>query len=383
VLLALFFVVCCLCLLVSGLADPSRRTARWLLLAAVMLWAAGSASLHEGSDMSQKRFPDFAEVFFVPAYVALLAFLLVGREVRRGPGVKVWLDTLVICGAVVCVVGSLLASPVGAVFGTEGPALLLKLFYPLLNLALVLLVLGQVLLGVRGRGRDTAMLLASLLLLAACDLVYFAALADGRYNANNVTDVLYGVTFALLVTSACTAASPCAVRSRARNRGSLLVTAGGTALLALVLRPAEHGDWFVTGPALLTLVAAGARLVVALREAQGAAEARALSRTDELTGLLNRRAILADVDAPAGRGRAGGPHARGPGRLQGGQRQPRATQPATRSSVSSPSGWSTPCPPAPGCHGSAGTSSPSWSWTTTTSVSPGWHGRSAPSSPSR
>jgi diguanylate cyclase (GGDEF)-like protein len=38
-------------------------------------------------------------------------------------------------------------------------------------------------------------------------------------------------------------------------------------------------------------------MAVALRDAQGAAEALRLSRTDELTGLPNRRAVLSDLDA--------------------------------------------------------------------------------------
>jgi len=140
------------------------------------------------------------------------------------------------------------------------------------------------------------MLLGSLVLLAACDLRYFAAIANGSYYSNIVTDVLYGVTFALLVTSACSASNAGGVQPRSRTKGRLLLGAGLTALVALVLRPAGDGEWFVTGPAVLTLLAVGLRLTVALREAQGAAEARKLSRTDELTGLLNRRAILADVD---------------------------------------------------------------------------------------
>ena len=43
---------------------------------------------------------------------------------------------------------------------------------------------------------------------------------------------------------------------------------------------------------MLTLVAAGGRLVLALREANGAAEAFALSRTDDLTLLPNRRSVI-------------------------------------------------------------------------------------------
>jgi len=56
----------------------------------------------------------------------------------------------------------------------------------------------------------------------------------------------------------------------------------------------------VTATALVTLLAAGGRLALALHEAQGAAEALRLSRTDELTGLPNRRAVLADLDRQLG-----------------------------------------------------------------------------------
>ena len=48
---------------------------------------------------------------------------------------------------------------------------------------------------------------------------------------------------------------------------------------------------------MLTLLAAGGRLVLALREANGAAEAFALSRTDDLTLLPNRRSVIATLDA--------------------------------------------------------------------------------------
>jgi diguanylate cyclase (GGDEF)-like protein len=68
------------------------------------------------------------------------------------------------------------------------------------------------------------------------------------------------------------------------------------ALIILVLHPEGAITWFVTVPAVVTLVCAGGRLVLALRESQGAAEALRLSLTDELTGLPNRRALLADTE---------------------------------------------------------------------------------------
>jgi diguanylate cyclase (GGDEF)-like protein len=49
-------------------------------------------------------------------------------------------------------------------------------------------------------------------------------------------------------------------------------------------------------PAIVTLVGTGLRMMLALQEAQQAAESLRLSLTDELTGLPNRRALLGAID---------------------------------------------------------------------------------------
>ncbi len=298
VMLGLFFATCSLRLVLAGLVDPARRNARWLMAGAVLLWGAGSAVLHQGEALTDKEFPGTAELLFVPAYTFLATSLLAGSRANHRAGPKVWLDTVLICGGLVSVVGIVLASPLNVRLGDTvgGAGLLLQFFYPLLGLLLAIVVVAQVLLGMRGRGRDTRLTLAGLCGLAGCDLVFFVATAAGSYWGSFVTDVLYGVVFAVLTTAACTRPSTAPARPRGQQRGALLPAAAGVAMLALVLRPAGAGEWFVTAPAVLTLLAAGARMVIALREARGAAEARKLSRTDDLTGLLNRRAILADVD---------------------------------------------------------------------------------------
>ena len=298
VVLLLFFAACVGRLVVAGLVAPRQRTARWLLAAAVTFWATGSAVLHQSQAGQEQQFPGPAELLFVPAYICLASFLLVGSRSGRAVGAKVWLDTALICGGLTSLVGSVLASPAGRSVGgdVDGVGLLLGLFYPLLGICLAVMLVAQVLLGIRGRGHDTRLLLLGLMMLTGCDLAYLAAAAAGAYYANLVTDVLYGVAFAVITTAACVEPSRTVARPRGRERATLMLAAAAVALLALVLRPAASGLWFVTVPAVLTLVSAGARLLMALRDARGAAEARLLSRTDDLTGLLNRRAILADVD---------------------------------------------------------------------------------------
>ena len=302
VVLVTFFAVAVARLLVAGLISRRHRTARWLLAATVLLWAAGSGVLHQDQAGQTQQFPGPAELLFVPAYLCLALFLLVTAGPGRTVGATVGLDTTLICGGLVSVLASLLASPAGRSIGgaVDGGGLLLGLFYPLLGACLAVVVVAQVLLGNRGRGRDTRLLLLGLIMLTGCDLGYLAAAAAGDPYANVVTDVLYGVAFAVLTTAACARPSTLVARPRAAARATLMLTAAAAALLALVLRPGSSGEWFVTVPAVLTLVAAGARLLLALQDARGAAEARLLSRTDDLTGLLNRRAILSDVDVRLG-----------------------------------------------------------------------------------
>src|SRR5690606_10902048 len=76
----------------------------------------------------------------------------------------------------------------------------------------------------------------------------------------------------------------------------IITVAAMLAVSVLVVNPSGPAGWWSKVPAVLTLVLAGARLILALREAQRSAEALQLSLTDELTGLGNRRSVVAYAD---------------------------------------------------------------------------------------
>lgn len=291
--LSAFFGVVLARLLVAAVLDRERRAARVVLLLAVASWAAGSAALHQ-EQVTDQHFPGPAEYFFLPAYVGFVSFLLIDSRRAHG-GLKSWLETGLMVGAMVSVAAALLTSPLAAGLPVEGAGLLLFLLYPLVDFSLVLLLVGQLASGARGRGRDSVLLLAGTALLVALDLQYAVELADGVYYATLATDVLYGVAFALLATGACSPRSGAPPLRRHRSRAQLVVVAAVVALGALALRPDGSTSVVVTVTAVLTLAAVVARLMVALHEAQGAAEALRLSRTDELTGLHNRRGLLEDL----------------------------------------------------------------------------------------
>ncbi|MBA2509172.1 MAG: diguanylate cyclase, partial [Nocardioidaceae bacterium] len=299
---AAYFMALLTCIVLSAIRTNDRRLALLLLAAGVLLWAIGSATLtvHKVSEI---KFPAPGESFFLASYIGLAAFLLMEVSRRERPALGVWLEAAVVCGAAACL-AALLAIPLSDALDSAVMApLLLALLYPLLDFILAIVVMGQVLLGQRACGARTATLAGGFALLAVADSSFLLTIDSGTYADSPALHLAYGLSFALIVGAARRRPPEVLNRRDDRNRSRVLVVAAAVAIAALVFDPGD--DPFrlaITLAAVLTLAAAGWRLVLALREARGAAEALRLSRTDELTGLPNRRAVLQDLEATPANG---------------------------------------------------------------------------------
>jgi diguanylate cyclase (GGDEF)-like protein len=136
------------------------------------------------------------------------------------------------------------------------------------------------------------------LVLAVSDGVYLLQAAKGTYVEGTILDAgwLCGV---LLV--ACAAwIKPGTMEPMGSRAVRIIAIPAAAAMVAIGIQAAER---FATAPSaaavisLLTLVAVVVRLVLSLRESQGEARTKAReSRTDELTGLPNRRALMLDLE---------------------------------------------------------------------------------------
>ncbi len=297
VFLGFFFVAVVARLVAAAVAFPARRRSLVTLAIGVCLWAAGSVLLTSGDPLTATSFPAPGEALFLSSALFMATFLLLDVPRREPHAGMIWLEAAVVCGGAATVAGLLLLKPVAQAFGSQGVPLLLGLLYPVLDLMLATLVLGQAVLRLRDRSRATVSLAVGFVALAVADSSLALNLRTATYVSNRVIDILYGIAFALICWGACARRSDVAVLQIRRQRARTLIVAATVALGALTFRPSGNAEWYITVPALITLVAAGWRLVLALREAQGAAEALRLSRTDELTGLPNRRAVLQDLQA--------------------------------------------------------------------------------------
>jgi diguanylate cyclase (GGDEF)-like protein len=70
----------------------------------------------------------------------------------------------------------------------------------------------------------------------------------------------------------------------------------GLPLLALIAIRPDYFPRFILVPAIATLVLAFIRMAIALTQAKNIGQERLLARTDELTGLPNRRRLVTEID---------------------------------------------------------------------------------------
>ena len=130
---------------------------------------------------------------------------------------------------------------------------------------------------------------------AAADFVNLWLSRNGNYSFGSWTDSLWLLALFIIVESLW--------RKRDENKSSIqthpiLISVAvlfSAVLLSLLALKPGYLPGFIVGPAIATLFLAFIRMVVALRQAQEIGTERTLARTDELTGLPNRRKFMAEL----------------------------------------------------------------------------------------
>ncbi|MET0821595.1 MAG: bifunctional diguanylate cyclase/phosphodiesterase [Aeromicrobium sp.] len=291
--LGVFFPLLLVRLALAAFLLPDRRTTLVLLLAAIISWAIGSISVNTAIDGSKAQFPADGEWLFMLSYLGMAGYLVRDIDRRQSRPARAWLDIVIICGGTACLACLLLVTPVRVLSHQEGVPLLLALIYPLADVILALLVLGQGLLQMRVDRRKSWMLGIGFTLLAAADSAFALQGSARTYDFGALRYTLWAGAFVLIVTAACMAPKT-VIKVVPQIAGTpVLVGAGILALAVLAFRPDDTVASYMLPPAILTLTAVAMRMALALRDANRANEAFALSETDDLTKLPNRRAVRA------------------------------------------------------------------------------------------
>ena len=202
------------------------------------------------------------------------------------------------------------ASIVGLGLGTLGSAVFLKpllprfggnlsetffaVMFPISDLILLAVVAAAIATqGASGRG---VTLITGVLIYSFTDFIFLWQQSNGQYVYGSIVDIGWLLGLIIIAESFwqtgiderhSNGLSPILV--------SLSVSLSAT-LLALIAIAPENFPHFVLIPAIATLALAFTRMAIALTQARNIGEERILARTDELTGLPNRRRLVSEID---------------------------------------------------------------------------------------
>ncbi len=297
---SLFGVAALLCLARAAFVAADRLAWAFLGLG-LACWFAGEVYFTlELADIRLTPVPsvsDYLSLAFYPAsYVALI--LMVRARVRRFQA-SMWLDGLIGALAIGAAATAIFLEPILESTGRDTAEIAVSLAYPVGDTLLLALVIGFFAVTGWRPGRDWMLVGAGLAAMATADVVFLYLSAHGTYTEGTLLDAMWPASSLLLSYAAWVSAG----RKQAGDMLSGLVMLLAPGLFAaLALGLVVLGSISATNTTSLVLATAALGFVIArlaLSLAQNVRLLRDISResvTDQLTGLGNRRKLIADLE---------------------------------------------------------------------------------------
>lgn len=263
------------------------------LLTAILLWGAGSVV------SSFSAFYQFNSDVIAPICYSLLypaAFIALPRILvqRAKMNTIELLDSAIIGLGLSSLGAALFIDPVLPAFAGDAYKSFFAILYPVGDLVLVVSVFATM--ALRKPTLRSLIVAAGVLLFAASDFLYLWLHVNNRYQFGSPTDDGWLISFAVLIQALYLRPRDEAVADTAHPVFvALSIFMSATLLGALSLRPG-YFPTFILIPTIATLLLAFIRMTIALREARGIGQERILARTDDLTGLPNRRRLISDLE---------------------------------------------------------------------------------------
>ncbi|NBV65753.1 MAG: GGDEF domain-containing protein [Actinobacteria bacterium] len=261
---------------------------------ALLFWFAGSvlSSLTAVYFLGQNLqvISDFLYLLFYP-----LIFIAVPRLIRASISSTILenIDAAIVALGVSALASALLMKPVLPNYSGDQLATFFAIVFPVADIVLIALVIS--LNPFHQFIWRNSILTFGIFAFAAADFINLWLSTNGNYSFGSWTDSLWLVALLLIVESLWHKRDDS--DSRLPTHPILIAVAVlfSTVLLSLLALKPGYLPGFIVGPAIATLFLAFVRMVIALRQAQDIGAERTLARTDELTGLPNRRKFMAEL----------------------------------------------------------------------------------------
>ena len=271
------------------------RKAAFSIGYAQLIWSFGSI-FSTWNSFFEVQLPSALSDICYSLFYPLIFFGVVRAFTSRiKTGALELLDTVIIAIGLTSVLTAFFLKPAMLTFEGSAVTVFISILYPvgdivILAMAVVYLILNPI-------SKRSLLLCFGLFSFSISDLLFLWLSINSRYEFGSITDD--GWILGLLLISL-SLSYPGGIAKNSEKISSYAATialiASGTLLGVAAIKPG-YFPTFILIPGFLTIALAFVRMSFALQEANSAGTERLLARTDELTGLANRRNFLAQLAA--------------------------------------------------------------------------------------
>ena len=271
------------------------RLARLAITFAIFLWALGSTFSTSNSFYDFQISEKLVDVTYIAFYPLMILGIIRALAVTKKVTALELLDTAIIALGTSSVISSLLLRPAQMRFDGQSYEVFLSILYPVGDLVLVATCLSLIIL--QHRSMRGLSLFLGILIFALTDLFFLLLSATTGYEFAALTDDgwLLGLVLianALYLHGGETEIPHLHINTWATTFALII----SSSILAYGAFRANYFPVFVLILSFLTISLAFLRMALALRDAKLVSEDREHARTDELTGLPNRRRFIAELE---------------------------------------------------------------------------------------
>ena len=263
---------------------------------AIALWTCGSAIASAGVFFSISHAYDTTSNIL---YLLFYPFAMIGLPRLLAVNRKLSLIEIVdssIFGLGLTTLGSaLIVKPILPHFAGNMSETFFAIIYPVADLVLVCVVITTV--SMQGYSKRGLILTNGVVVFALTDFLYLWQHINGSYLMGSILDV--GWIIGLLLIAESFWQTGIDIKAREGINPILIsisVSLSATLLALIAIRP-DYFPRFILVPAIATLGLAFMRMAIALTQAKNIGQERLLARTDELTGLPNRRRLVTEINS--------------------------------------------------------------------------------------
>ena len=271
------------------------RLARIAITFAIFLWALGSTFSTANSFYDFQISEKLIDVTYIAFYPLMIIGIIRALAVTKKVTALELLDTAIIALGTSSVISSLLLRPAQLRFDGESYQVFLSILYPVGDLVLVATCLSLIIL--QHRSLRGLCLFAGVLTFALTDLFFLLLSATSGYEFAALTDDGWLLGLVLIANALYLHGGETEIPElRINTWATTFALIISSSILAYGAFRANYFPTFVLIISFITISLAFLRMALALRDAKMVSEDREHARTDELTGLPNRRRFIAELE---------------------------------------------------------------------------------------